>query len=350
MADDLLLQALMGDMQQKAALNPFLMAARPLQQVPEIRYGGGESSMWAAGAQGLANALLGTIGADQVTTEKDKLLQAILGAEAKGGQEGVGMLQQDPDTAKYAAMMQYEQAKAARDSSAALQDKLLDAGLKNGVILGMGPNGGLQSTPIAGWDDPAVKLAAKKEEARQKVKREWSTVTNSTGDPELDRIAQTVPKTLQGKAIAELQNRDKLRNAYDVIGGAYDTTAKVSSMASMVPYSDAAASFDSANAAIMGAIQANWKGPMSDADMRRMSGLLPKSLDTVDRLAIKKNQMMELLRNNTLPTPMLNRLGFDTPQASGLNGQQAPQQQGGQTPVTGGSYNGQKIVSVKRIN
>jgi hypothetical protein len=94
-----------------------------------------------------------------------------------------------------------------------------------------------------------------------------------------------------------------------MIDSAYETTAKLGSVESGIPYTTANATFDAARAAIVSSLQSNWKGPMSDQDTKRIEPLLPDKLDSVERIAEKKKQMMALLFANSKPTPILRSLG-----------------------------------------
>lgn len=134
----------------------------------------------------------------------------------------------------------------------------------------------------------------------------------------------------------EQANAQQFDKSKEIIGNAYDTTKGVHSFNAMMPYTDAAAQFDSARAAIVSSLQASWKGPMSDQDMKRIEPLLPTKLDDQSRIEIKKNQMLELLRNNAKPTPILSG-------RAQLAGDAAPPRQDAFTPSAAPQSAGQTV-------
>ncbi len=117
-----------------------------------------------------------------------------------------------------------------------------------------------------------------------------------------------LPKDLQGKAMEERGIIESLGKAEKVLGDSYDTVAKVGF--ELNPLSADKADREAAKSTIMSTVAANWKGPMSDSDLKRMEGLMPSEWDTKAQVAKKKQAMIALVKANAKPTPILEGFGM----------------------------------------
>lgn len=120
-------------------------------------------------------------------------------------------------------------------------------------------------------------------------------------------VVPGVPAKYTKEALEEQKSLDTASKLQKTIGSAFDDFLTINPLAANIPLSDDSAKSDAARAMIVAEIQKNWKGPMSDQDVKRIEGLLPYSYDSVDRLAIKKAKMMEFLGANAGGTPVLDR-------------------------------------------
>lgn len=117
-----------------------------------------------------------------------------------------------------------------------------------------------------------------------------------------------LPKDLQGKAMEERGILESLGKAEKTLGDSYDTVAKVGF--ELNPLSADKADREAAKSTIMSTVAANWKGPMSDSDLKRMEGLMPSEWDTEAQVAKKKQAMIALVKANAKPTPILEGFGM----------------------------------------
>jgi hypothetical protein len=155
----------------------------------------------------------------------------------------------------------------------------------------------------------AEKLFGEMEVAKQNQMLEFtqSSVNNPTLQQadELTRNIMRLPKELQNKALEEKGIIEGLNLANDTIGGAFDTVSKIGGIAGNIPFTKSKANVDAAGSQIMSVLVANWKGPMSDTDMKRVQGLMPSVTDTSGQTSVKKQKLLDLMAANAKPTPIL---------------------------------------------
>lgn len=119
-----------------------------------------------------------------------------------------------------------------------------------------------------------------------------------------------LPKELRNKALEEKGIAEQLQTGMNNIGSAFDKINEIGTLSANIPFSEAKATVDAAKSSIMAAIQANWKGPMSDSDLKRIDGLLPVSTDTVAQNRARKAELLKVLETNSKATPILDGFGI----------------------------------------
>lgn len=130
------------------------------------------------------------------------------------------------------------------------------------------------------------------------------------GADEMTKKIMTLPKELQKQAFEEKGIYENLQKAKQNIGEAFDKIGGTGYISSKVPFSTNRAAVQAAKSAIMAAVQANWKGPMSDTDLLRIDGLMPEESDTPKQIESIKAEMLKVLDTNAKPTPMLQGFGL----------------------------------------
>ena len=158
--------------------------------------------------------------------------------------------------------------------------------------------------------------------AEQKAEAEKLAAEAAEGAPPPDATPGTKQifdkikdPTLRRKAIAEQGFVQDLAKGKKKIGGAYDTFAGTGAVMGSMPFTVTKAQVDAAESQIMASLQSNWKGPMSDTDLKRIGGVMPSVTDTVAQTKAKKKEMLNLLETNAKPTPTLD--GFKIPKEAG---------------------------------
>jgi hypothetical protein len=138
-------------------------------------------------------------------------------------------------------------------------------------------------------------------------------------DPVMSDLLAKTPPALRPKVLEEQKVAEDLTLGVNLIDTAYDNVSKLDSTLSMTPFTGSKTAFEAARAAIKSSLQANWKGVMSDQDTLSIEPLLPDPLDRIDQLKSKKAMMVELLKANAKPTPVLRSImsgGVGTPTPS----------------------------------
>lgn len=120
--------------------------------------------------------------------------------------------------------------------------------------------------------------------------------------------ANGIPQSMRDNLFKEQGDQQKATEIETVLRNAYKTARDVDPLKQLNPMSDDYAKIDAAGSTIIGSIQGIWKGPMSDAEQRRMQALLPSRLDTDSQIKVKEQQMIDLLKANQAATPILDEM------------------------------------------
>lgn len=150
--------------------------------------------------------------------------------------------------------------------------------------------------------DLGLQAAALKQNLSQKL------AINQSLDPVTRQIYQKVPEKLREKAIEEKGIIDNLNQAKtqinDLITNA-DKAAMVGSFGS-IPGTSAAKQIDQTEAQLRSLLQANWKGPMTDEESKKIVGpYLPSVTDNKQDVENKIKGLQDMLQRNAKPTPIL---------------------------------------------
>lgn len=157
------------------------------------------------------------------------------------------------------------------------------------------------------YSDLAVDVAGRKEKNKADIRtaREAQQFAGSGLDPAMSDLLVKTPPALRPKVLEEQKTAEDLTLGVELIDKAYENVSKLDSTLSKVPFSSSKTAFEAARAAIKSSLQANWKGVMSDQDTLSIEPLLPDPFDRVDQLEEKRTMMVELLKANAKPTPIL---------------------------------------------
>lgn len=116
-------------------------------------------------------------------------------------------------------------------------------------------------------------------------------------------------KAGQTALLKERATASKADSAESVIKDAFDDIKNVDPVQQFNPLSTDYAKMNSAQSAIMTAIQSQWKGPMSDQDVKTVSGLIPGKLTNDQQADILESRLLGVLKANREGTPILDALG-----------------------------------------
>lgn len=129
----------------------------------------------------------------------------------------------------------------------------------------------------------------------------------ASADAFTKQIFAKVPKDYQKEAIKEKGYMEDAQKAQKMISDTFSEVEKMSMFKGekILPFSESKAKMDTAAAQIKSSMQAAWKGVMSDQDLKVIGELMPTATDTSAQLKVKMDRMLELMKVNAKPTPIL---------------------------------------------
>ena len=328
--EELLAAQFLQQKQTAEEQNPWSIASKAISGIDATK-GYDPKDQWkAALLQNLASGFTGGLGQQQVESQFGNLASKL--SKAYETQDIPGALRADPELSQFSGLANLIKDSRQSESMLALEklrnayhapvqiirgNEVVQVNPMTGEVIGGGPrfkkesNTNLYAVPEQSENVPTVKGDLPPIPSDLEP-----TDTGAGQDPsggmavnKLDKIRDLIPKKVplkyQEEAIKETGVIQELDDAKEVVGGAYDTTAKIGTGDSYTPFTNTAAAFNAAKSNIETAVQSNWKGVMSEGDVKRMKGLLPDKYDTIERIGTKKTEMLRFLENNSKPVPFL---------------------------------------------
>ncbi len=200
---------------------------------------------------------------------------------------------------------------------------------------------------------------AKLEEEKQKNMLSLETAFRtvgpvSTGNVVNDQIVTRVPEKQRAQAYKEFGYLDEYKRSVSSVSDSFDTLRDLPAWSKWIPLTESKARADAAEASIISVVQANWKGPMSDQDVKMVKGIFPSVSDTKAQTDAKKERLLKIMEGNRKPTPVLNLYNIihpiqEIPQSKGEQPRQSASELLESTVKDKNVRNGWKIL-IKRAS
>lgn len=159
-------------------------------------------------------------------------------------------------------------------------------------------------------------LKAKELEAATRLKQARLGINPSqqglTGIPGLDlyvsQLSPAVREKLLPKVVEEAGNLNEYRQGVQAIGRIYDETKELGvtvPWTSGVPGTESRGKQIANESEVLAVVQGLWKGNPSDKDLAVIRGFLPYRNDTDAQIDAKRRGLLEFIRTNRKPTPII---------------------------------------------
>lgn len=284
-----------------------------IEMIPALSRAGGRSRgknlAYTLGAGLLGGLLTGLARSDanERNVELYKSARAFRGAEPE---ERVALVEANPRLIDYASTledMEYEQSLAR--AQAAYDQDIADRRLARQTVFNQYPQlaineAGLADALVQGSNLTSVEDREAQREldmfrAKEQIKQETKHGTNLAGLPEsTQQLLGQVPEKFQIKVFDALGKREQEDKSLADINRMFDEAMEISSIGSMLPYTEADAKMSSIRSSgLLGMYQIAGK-QISDRELKVQEKLLPHPLDSTERLQIKKRELLNFLNKN----------------------------------------------------
>lgn len=292
-------------------------------------YGSTGKNLAVTAGTGLLAALLGNIGRSQTDAENLDLYKGALQLQSANPEQRAVLINNNPRLVDFGNALAADeretlidqQVKSAEEQRKLMNDMQLEAvkayGRKNPTKLfeafGLtqtDPETIKNETPVERLDriqtiqtpeaQTSTMPSVSRPENISEIDQDNLDIFDYKKQVENNYINERKEKAVELEKAKELAKRERtLIPVLNLLNDSYDTASEIGSANFFNPLSTDRAKFSASVSSIMPSLQAMWKGPMSDSDMKRLQGLLPDWNDTAEQIQVKKQEMLQIVSANS---------------------------------------------------